>query len=204
MRLQEARRDYYRKLARESGYKSRAAYKLIEAQKKYGLIRSGGVVLDLGAAPGGWLQVAAEVARLVVGIDLATIALPSDPRLVTIRSDVNSPELPGKLEGLLPANGVDAVLSDLSPQVTGAWDLDHYRQIELTLASLGLADRFIRPGGNSMLKVFDGERFGEIRGECTRRFRTVHVMKPQASRRASSELYLVCLGYLRTASRTST
>ena len=208
MRLEEARRDYYRKLAREQGYNSRAAYKLLEAVKKYGLVKPRNVVIDFGAAPGGWLQVASEAVGeggLVVGVDLVKVSLPNE-NVVSIQSDVKSPELVAILERTLPRKA-DVVLSDLSPQVMGTWDLDHYRQVELTFAATGLMDRFIRKRGNAMLKVFDGERFGEIRSELSKRFQVVHVMKPRASRRASSELYLVCLGYSfehpSTASSTS-
>jgi 23S rRNA (uridine2552-2'-O)-methyltransferase len=198
MKLIDARRDQYRKLAREEGYKSRAAYKLLESVRKYQLVKRGDVVLDFGAAPGGWLQVAAEAvgdSGLVVGVDLEPVNLHAE-NVVTIQSDVKSPELSVLLERALPRKA-DVVLSDLSPQVTGTWDLDHYRQIEMTLTAAGLMGGFLRKGGNAMFKVFDGERFGEIRSELTRQFVKVHITKPKASRRESSELYLVCLGFLR-------
>lgn len=204
MKLEEARRDHYRKMAREHGYKSRAAYKLLEEVRKYRLIKPGDVVLDFGAAPGGWLQVAAGEARergVVVGVDLESVNL-REENVVTIQSDIRSPDLPLMIEKALPRKA-DVVLSDLAPAVTGAWDLDHNRQVELTLAAISLADRFLRQGGNAMVKVFDGERFGEVRSELKRRFKTVQVKKPEASRKASSELYLVCLGYSPEASRTA-
>src|ERR1700688_3182974 len=104
MRLEDARRDQYRRLAREHGYKSRAAYKLLENVQKYQLIKPGDVVLDFGAAPGGWLQVASQAAGesgLVVGIDLEPVQL-NEVNVVTIQSDVRSPELSVKLERALP------------------------------------------------------------------------------------------------------
>ena len=198
MKLEDARRDQYRKLAREQGYKSRAAYKLLENVRKYQFIKEGDVVLDFGAAPGGWLQVAAEAvgeSGLVVGVDTEPVHV-GEPNVVTIQSDVNSPDLPVKLEKAMPRKA-DVILSDLSPQVMGTWDLDHYRQIELALTAARLTGGFLRKGGNAMFKVFDGERFGEIRGVLAGQFQRVQVTKPKASRRASSELYLVCFGLLR-------
>jgi 23S rRNA (uridine2552-2'-O)-methyltransferase len=196
MRLDEARKDLYRRLAKEQGYKSRAAYKLLETARKYQLIKRGDVVLDFGAAPGGWLQVAAQAVGntgLVVGVDLEAVSL-DEENVVTIQSNVNSPELFVKLEKALPRKA-DVVLSDLAPQVTGAWDLDHFRQIEITMTAVGLMGAFLRPGGNALVKIFDGERFIETRSELAKRFQKVQVTKPKASRPASSELFLVCLGY---------
>ena len=197
MRLEDARRDQYRRLAREEGYKSRAAYKLLESVRKYQLIKRGDVVLDFGAAPGGWLQVAAEAvgeSGHVVGIDLEPVQLNLD-NVVTIQSDVKSPELAVKLDRALPRKA-DVVLSDLSPQVMGTWDLDHYRQIDITMAAAALMGGFLRKGGNAMFKVFDGERFGEMRALLAGQFQKVHITKPKASRKGSAELYLVCLGFL--------
>ncbi|HUK74899.1 MAG TPA: RlmE family RNA methyltransferase [Nitrososphaerales archaeon] len=197
MRLEDARRDQYRKLAREEGYKSRAAYKLLESVRKYRLIERGDVVLDFGAAPGGWLQVAAEAAGdsgLVVGVDLEPVSLRLD-NVLAIQADVKSPDLAVRLDRALPRKA-DVVLSDLAPQVMGTWDLDHFRQVELTLAAVDLMGRFLRKGGKAMFKVFDGERFGEVRSLLSARFEKVLVTKPKASRRASAELYLVCLGLL--------
>ncbi len=197
MRLEDAKRDQYRRLAREEGYKSRAAYKLLENVRKYRLIKPGDVVLDFGAAPGGWLQVAAEAAGesgLVVGVDLEPVQI-NMKNVVTIQSDVKSPELALKLERALPRKA-DVVLSDLSPQVMGTWDLDHFRQIDITMAAAALMRGFLRKGGNAMFKVFDGERFGEMRAALSKQFEKIQITKPKASRPSSAELYIVCLGFL--------
>jgi len=196
MRLEVAKKDQYRRLARERGYKSRAAFKLLETVRKYRLIKEGDVVLDFGAAPGGWLQVAAEAVGpggLVVGIDLEPIDL-DEVNLVAIQSDIKSPGLSLKLEKAMPRKA-DVLLSDLAPQVIGTWDIDHFRQAELTMVAIDLMGGFLERGGNAMFKVFDGERFGEVRALLSKRFETVHVTKPKASRTQSAELYLVCLGY---------
>jgi 23S rRNA (uridine2552-2'-O)-methyltransferase len=199
LKLEEAKNDYYRRLAREEGYKSRAAYKLLEAVKKYRLLRAGESVLDLGSAPGGWIQVAAEAvgdSGLVIGVDLSALRLPAQDNVKLIRGDINDPAILETVRGLLKPNKtlpLDVLLSDLSPNISGIWDMDHYKQIELTMRSLVIGDSLLKVGGNAMLKVFDGERFAEIRKEADKRFQTVHIMKPKASRSESSEMYLLCL-----------
>jgi 23S rRNA (uridine2552-2'-O)-methyltransferase len=197
MRLEEARNDYYRRKARQEGYKSRAAYKLLEAVKKYKLIKPGDRVLDIGAAPGGWLQVASEAvgeSGRVVGVDLEEIRL-NLPNIKTLMMDVYDKTTLEKVVALFDRQA-DVLLSDLSPKISGAWDLDHYKQVELVIRSLELGDDIVRKGGNAMLKIFDGERFIEARKEAEKRYRTVVTMKPKASRSESSEMYLVCLGRL--------
>lgn len=197
MRLSEARKDFYRRKAREEGYKSRAAYKLLEAVQKYKLIKPGDRVIDLGAAPGGWLQVASQAVGgqgLAVGVDLSPIRLEAD-NMRTLRMDINDPALPETVKGLL-TRPADVLLSDLSPRISGVWDLDQYRQIELTLKSITLGDELLKAGGNAMLKVFQGERFKEAEGEARKRYNFVAIMKPRASRNESSEMYLLCLGRL--------
>lgn len=194
MRLSEARTDYYRRRAREQGYKSRAAYKLLEVVQKYKLIKPGDRVLDIGAAPGGWLQVASQTVGengRIVGVDLSEIRL-NLPNVRTIRMDVYDLAALEKVRALLGSDA-DVLLSDLSPKISGAWDLDHYRQIDLVLRSLSLGDEILRKGGNAMLKLFDGERFAEVKKEAEKRYLRVVVVKPKASRSESSEMYLVCL-----------
>ena len=203
MKLEEAKNDYYRRLARAEGYKSRAAYKLLEAVGKYKLIRPGQSVIDLGSAPGGWFQVASETvgdSGTVVGVDLAPMRLMAAGNDRLIQADVNDPALPERVRGAIKAREpfpFDVLLSDLSPNISGVWELDHYKQVELVLRSLVIADALLRVGGNAMLKVFEGERFAETKKEAEKRFRTVHIMKPKASRPESSEMYLICLSKLR-------
>lgn len=193
MRLQEARRDLYRRLAKEQGYKSRAAFKLIEANEKYRFIREGDRVVDFGAAPGGWLQVCSKIVGprgLAVGIDLHEVHL-KDKNVKTVVMDVNDA---GVVEKILGSTGgrVDVVLSDLSPSVSGVWELDQIRQVDLTFRALELCDSILKRDGRAFLKIFEGERSQEARDELRKRFRTVRTVKPQASRSASSELYYYC------------
>jgi 23S rRNA (uridine2552-2'-O)-methyltransferase len=194
MRLSEARKDYYRRRAKEEGYKSRAAYKLLEAIKRYNLIRPGDRVLDLGAAPGGWLQVASAAAGprgLVVGIDISPIEVEAE-NVRTLRMDVADARVVGAVTEML-GRRADVMLSDISPRISGVWELDQYKQIDLTLRSISLGDELLRPGGNAMFKVFQGERFSEAEREARARYEFVSIMKPAASRSASSEMYLLCL-----------
>ena len=195
MRLSEARKDYYRKRAKEEGYKSRAAFKLLEAIKKYKLIKPGDRVVDMGAAPGGWLQVASQAVGttgIVVGVDLSPIDVEMD-NTHTLKMDINDPKLSETVKELLQ-RPADVLLSDLSPKISGVWDLDQYRQIDLTIKSLTVGDELLRPGGNAMFKVFEGERFTEAEQEARKRYKFVAIMKPAASRNESSEMYLLCLG----------
>jgi 23S rRNA (uridine2552-2'-O)-methyltransferase len=200
MKLEEARKEYYRRRAREEGYKSRAAYKLLEAIQKYRLIREGDIVIDLGCAPGGWVQAAAETvgeAGVVIGVDLTKVALAPAPNVHLIQADINEPAIVEKIRGFAAAPRklpVDVLLSDLSPNVSGVWELDHYRQTELTLRSLAIGESLLKVGGKAMLKVFEGERFTEVERTAKGMFQVVHIMKPRASRRESSEMYLICLG----------
>jgi 23S rRNA (uridine2552-2'-O)-methyltransferase len=196
MRLQEARKDLYRRLARERGYKSRAAFKLIEAQERYKLIRTGDKVIDFGAAPGGWVQVSSEIvgdSGLVVGVDRDTISLRKG-NIHTLRVDVFEESLAENLAAIVGGKA-DVVLSDLAPSVSGAWDLDQYKQAELTLRVLQLSVLLLRRGGNGFIKLFEGERTKEVRMEFSRRFDVVRAIKPRASRSQASELFYACLGW---------
>jgi 23S rRNA (uridine2552-2'-O)-methyltransferase len=197
MRLEDAKNDYYRRLAKQQGYKSRAAFKLLETSQRYRLIRRGDVVIDFGAAPGGWVQVASEIVGpegLVVALDILPLKI-SEPNLKMVVGNVFDAVPIVQVRSLLPRKA-DVLLSDLSPNITGAWDLDHYRQVELVLRALALTGELLKKSGNVMLKVFDGDRFLEARRALDARFRVTSIVKPKASRRQSSELYLVGLGFL--------
>ena len=195
MRLHEARRDLYRRLAREQGYKSRAAFKLLEANERYGFLKEGGRVLDFGSSPGGWLQVASELVGpegRVVGVDTSPVRV-KGKNMVALKMDINDPSFPPRaLEAL--GRRADVFLSDLAPSVTGVWELDQGRQVDLTMRVLELAPALLREDGSLFCKLFEGEGSQGVRTELRDRFRTVRVIKPAASRNASSELYYFCEG----------
>jgi 23S rRNA (uridine2552-2'-O)-methyltransferase len=197
MKLQEARRDLYRRLAKEQGFKSRAAFKLIEANERYHFLNEGGRVVDFGSAPGGWLQVASELvgpSGLVVGVDLVKVRVRAK-NIVALQMDVNDSTLSSKV---LEAMGgrADVVLSDLSPTVSGVWELDQIRQVDMTLHVLEISSSLLKPAGSVFCKLFEGQGAQDVRNDFRRRFRTVRVVKPAASRSASSELYYYCEGLL--------
>ncbi|QQG48981.1 MAG: RlmE family RNA methyltransferase [archaeon] len=196
MRLHEARRDLYRRLAKEQGYKSRAAFKLIEADEKYQIIREGDRVVDFGSAPGGWLQVASRLVGpkgKVVGVDLNDVRLREERNVQSLVIDIKDPAVLQRVRALL-GGPADVVLSDLSPEVSGVWELDQTKQTDLTLRSIELSRDLLPPDGRAFFKLFEGERSGEVRVSLRATFKSVRVLKPAASRNASSELYYYCEG----------
>lgn len=195
MRLQEARRDYYRRTARKAGFRSRAAYKLLEIKNSYHILRSGMYVADLGCAPGSWLQVASKIVGpkgMVLGVDPRPIE--PLPHVKFIQGDVNDDLL---WDRMLAAVGrhVDVLLSDMAPNASGIWRLDHARQISLTQKAVSIAENILARNGSVVLKAFEGEMLHELHEELKRKFRVVRLYKPRSSRKESSEMYLVCLGY---------
>jgi 23S rRNA (uridine2552-2'-O)-methyltransferase len=196
MRLDEARRDLYRRLAKEQGYRSRAAFKLIQATEKHHFIRPGDKVVDFGAAPGGWMQVASQLVGddgIVVGVDLHEVRV-KGKNLKVIEMDVHDPGVEQKVLDALGGTA-DVTLSDLAPTVSGVWELDQSRQVDLTLRVLELSESVLKTDGSGFFKLFEGERSQEVRDEFRRRFRVVRTVKPAASRNVSSELYYYCEGW---------
>ncbi|MGI0020551.1 MAG: RlmE family RNA methyltransferase [Nitrososphaera sp.] len=195
MRLADARRDHYRKLAKDQGYRSRAAYKLKQLDDSYHLLKRNYRVVDIGCAPGGWVQVAAKqvgAAGRVVGIDLKAVEPVAGATI--LEGSIDDPAAIAKIVEEL-GERADVVLSDLAPNVSGMWEVDHARQIDLTRSALALARQVLRGGGSAVFKVFEGEFMKELKGEMAASFGKVLVSKPTASRQESSELYLVCLNF---------
>jgi 23S rRNA (uridine2552-2'-O)-methyltransferase len=195
MRLADAKRDHYRKLARDQGYRSRAAYKLKQINDSYRILRKGQKVADIGCAPGGWLQVAVGAVGStgrVAGIDLKAVEPVEGATILQ-----GSIDDPAAVSSLIEALGgrADVVLSDLAPNVSGMWEVDHARQIDRTRNALGLAKQVLGANGSAVFKVFEGEFLAELKEELKKSFAKVLVSKPQASRQESSELYLVCLNF---------
>ena len=196
--VQSRRRDQYYKLAKEKGYRSRAAFKLAQIIKSYGFIRKGDWVIELGAAPGGWTQVVAETIGCegyVLGVDIQAIDPLEQPQAEFMKLDITSDFTVKLLAERFPEK-VDAVISDVSPNVSGAWDLDHSRQMHLARRSFEIAQSTLRSGGNFLVKVFQGGELETFLSEVKKRFRKIRVIRPRATRKSSSEIYILGLGFL--------
>ena len=186
-------RDRFYKKAKDQGLRARSAFKLDEIQRRFHVLRPGGRALDLGAAPGGWCQIAArEVGAkgFVLGVDLEPI--PSLPGVQTWVADAFAPELLERLraEGRAP---YDAVLSDLAPKTSGIHGVDEARSLELAGRALALSLQVLKPSGFFVVKVFMGGDFEGFLRTCKQAFREVRVVRPEASvARGSKEVYLVC------------
>ncbi len=192
MKLSDARKDRYRKLAKENQYRSRAVYKLSQLNKSYHFLKKGMKVVDIGSAPGGWLQIASKIIGpngLIVGIDIKEIE--SIPNVITITGDIEDENTVNKLMDIL--NGkADVVLSDLAPNVSGLWEMDHLKQIDLTKKAVDITKIVLKEDGNALYKLFQGESTSEFINYMKQLFSTVVIAKPDASRKQSSEIYLVC------------
>jgi 23S rRNA (uridine2552-2'-O)-methyltransferase len=196
MRLRDAKRDLYRRMAKHEGYRSRSAYKLIQLDNKYHLLKAGFVVIDFGAAPGGWMQVSTKKVGergLVIAVDLTPVK-PIDENTVILTADVLAPETRDRLLEILPREA-DLILSDLAPSVTGIWQMDHLRQIDLSSRVVDLMPSLLRRGGSAILKVFEGEETNQLTRKVKGSFNKVSIAKPPASRGQSSEIYLVALDF---------
>ena len=185
--------DPYVTAARAQGFRSRAAFKLIELDDRYKLLRRGMRVLDLGAAPGGWSQVAIQRgAARVVGLDL----LPIDPvsGATFVQGDFHDPAMPEQLAELLGGKP-DLVLSDIAPNTTGHASTDNARIVALAELALDLAATTLAPGGGFVAKLFQGGAEREMLARMKQRFASVKHAKPPASRKDSRELYVVATGF---------
>jgi 23S rRNA (uridine2552-2'-O)-methyltransferase len=191
--IQDRKRDYYYKKAKQEMYRSRAAYKLTEVIKRYHFIEFGDVVLDLGAAPGGWMQSARRAVGnrgFILGVDLKSIEPFPQPYVRTIICDITEPEAVQQILEMLPREA-DAVISDASPNISGIWEVDHARQIDLSQQALEIALQTLKPSGNFFVKVFQGDMLNDFIQKVKQHFETVIVVKPKASRPKSSEIFLL-------------
>jgi 23S rRNA (uridine2552-2'-O)-methyltransferase len=195
MKLSDARKDYYRRLAKDKGYRSRSAYKLEQLNNSYHILRRSDKVIDFGCAPGGWLQIILkEIGPYgkVVGIDIQDIKPISGA--IILRADIEDHTITDSILRMLNSKA-DVALSDLSPNVSGIWDIDHARQISLTRSAFDIVQKVLREDGSAIFKVFDGELLNELKLDLKNKFRKVIVGKPHASRQKSSEFYLICLHF---------
>ncbi|MBC7834955.1 MAG: RlmE family RNA methyltransferase [Phycisphaerales bacterium] len=201
--------DKYFKLAKEEGYLARSAYKLKQIQEKRRIIRAGDRVLDLGCAPGSWLQVASELTGgkeggrgVVLGLDLQEVTERLAPNVRAVQGDAfKTPADELMLLANREADGVprpfDALLSDMAPSTSGGGggSGDHFKSVELCRRVLDLAAALLKPGGNLVMKVFEGESYPDLLRDTSRRFDDTKGYKPDATRGVSKEMYIVAKGF---------
>jgi 23S rRNA (uridine2552-2'-O)-methyltransferase len=195
--VKERKREYYYRKAKQERFRSRAAYKLLQAVEKHRFIKPGYVVVDLGAAPGGWTQASRRIAGnsgFVLGIDLKHIDPIDLLNVHTIIGDITDSQITQNISELLP-HSADVVVSDVSPNISGIWELDHARQIDLARQSLRIANSVLKRGGNFFVKVFQGDMLNDFVEEVKQHFSFVKLIKPKASRAKSSELYVLGMDF---------
>jgi 23S rRNA (uridine2552-2'-O)-methyltransferase len=191
--VQDRKRDYYYKKAKQEKYRSRAAYKLFQTIKKYGFIEYGDVVVDLGAAPGGWIQAARKTVGnkgFVLGIDLKPIEPFTQPYVRTMICDITDEETVTQILEMLPRKA-DAVISDAAPNISGIWEVDHARQMDLAQKALEIAKEALKPSGSFFVKVFQGDMLNDFLQKVKQNFVNVVIVKPEASRSKSAELFIL-------------
>lgn len=190
--LQRQLNDPYVAAAKSKGYRSRAAFKLVELDEKFRFLKKGAAVLDLGAAPGGWSQVAAARGAHVVAADV--LAMEEISGVTFFQADLTDADVPAMLKAAL--NGpADLVLTDMAAPTTGHRATDHIRTIALVEIALDVAEDVLKPGGTFVGKVFQGGSSNELLARLKKHFRDVKHVKPPASRAESVELYVVALGF---------
>jgi 23S rRNA (uridine2552-2'-O)-methyltransferase len=198
LRLDEAKRDQFRRRAKEEGYRSRAAYKLLQINDKYRIIGDGSKVVDIGCAPGGWLQVASDIVGergLVVGIDISPVKTIGRKNIKILQEDITSQDFITKLREAMGKGKADCVLADLSPKLSGIWDMDHFKQVELCQKVVDLLPETLALDGSNVVKAFHGAELDTLIKRLRGSFDRVEISKPEASRNESSEVYLVSMGF---------
>src|SRR6266852_4262547 len=182
--IERRKKDQYYKLAKLKGYRSRAAYKLLQTSRTYKLLLPGQRVVDLGSQPGGWL----------LGIDIKKIEPLPYPNVRLIEADIYSEDLPRRIVSELKGPA-DLVLSDLAPTIIGAWDVDHARQVDLARAALRIVQEVLKQGGNAFIKLFHGPELRKFQDEADEYFEKSRLLKPKASRPEASEVYYLGLNF---------
>ncbi|KAF5434084.1 23S rRNA (uridine2552-2'-O)-methyltransferase [Candidatus Methanophagaceae archaeon] len=196
----ELTRDRFYKRAKEEGYRSRSAYKLMQIEDRFKLINTGDVVIDLGAAPGGWSQVAKTWVGdngVVISVDLQHIE--KIEHVVIIKSDITDAEATIKaIKGTNSLKGrdtVDVVISDVAPNLSGNRDYDQFRSLELSKSALNIAAALLRAEGNFVTKIFQGDYYNQFYKAVKDRFRNTKAYSPGASRKRSAEVYVIGKGF---------
>ena len=195
----ERKNEEYYKKAKQQDYRSRASFKLLQLNRKYKIIKKGDSVVDLGAAPGGWSQVALEATGedgLVVAVDLNRIKSFPEENFWSIKGDFTQEETLEEIKRTLQGKA-QVIISDAAPKLSGIKDLDQIRSIDLARTVLQISDSILKYKGNIIMKVFQGEGYPELLKEVKQNFQTVRTTKPPSSRKKSGEMYVVGRGFRR-------
>jgi len=184
------RRDFFYRKAKDEGYRSRAAFKLKQINEKFKIIKKGDTVVDLGAAPGGWLQVAKELSGgIVVGVDILDIE--EIEGVDVIKGDIRLDKTIEKIKEKIKSDRADVVICDAAPNLSGSWSYDHARSIDLSTSALECARKILKNGGNFAVKVFQGDMFPDFLNKVRGVFGKVQAFSPEASRQQSAEIYII-------------
>ncbi len=187
-------RDKYWKKAKKEGYRARSAYKLKQINNRFNLIKKGDNVLDIGAAPGGWLQVTKEINEgegKIIGVDRQTID--SIEGVNTIKGDITNEKTIKQIESLV--DDIDVVISDVAPDLSGNWSIDHAKSIDLAKKTLKITKDVLSPGGNYLVKVFQGKMYSDFIEKVEQNFKFTKGHRPKASRDQSAEIYVIAKGF---------
>jgi len=191
------RQDYYYRLAKKEHYKSRAAYKLIYIDERFYLFKKGMNVLDLGASPGGWTQVAKErtYGGIIFSLDVKPVHLPG---IIYIKGNIFDDDIVKKIKEKMDESGVksfDVILSDMSPKISGIKEVDHQQSLDLGRRAYEISRQILQEGGSIVIKLFYGQDIFRIKKEIEANFDFCRLYTPPASRKGSREVYLVCKRY---------
>jgi len=195
----ERKNEEYYKKAKKQDYRSRASFKLQQLNRKYKIIKKGDFVVDLGAAPGGWSQVALEAVGedgLVVAVDLNRMKSFPEENFWSIKGDFTHEETLDEIKRTMQGKA-QVIISDAAPKLSGIKDLDQLRSIDLARSVLQISDRILKYKGNIIMKVFQGEGYPQLLAEVKTKFQTVRTTKPPSSRKKSGEMYVVGRGFRR-------
>jgi 23S rRNA (uridine2552-2'-O)-methyltransferase len=195
------RHDAFWRKAKREGFRSRASFKLIELNRKFRLVKRGDRVVDVGCAPGGWMQVLQDLVGnqgTVVGVDLQDISPFDKDNVFFVRGDIRDEETQRKVMDI--TGKAHSVVADISPRITGAWSTDQYNSYLLSRDALLFSEKILEEGGTFLVKIFDSPEARELEREARAVFEHVKVSRPTASRKSSAEIYIVCKGFTSLAS----
>jgi len=188
----EKKKEHFYKQAKRVGYRARSSFKLLQIQKKFNIIKKGDTVVDLGAAPGGWSQVAKEIVGengKVIGVDLMQIRPLFG--VTFLQADMTRESSLCELENVIEGKQADVIISDMSPDISGNYSVDHARSLYLSEQALKTAEILLKLNGNFVCKVFTGEDLDVFVKKINKKFRIVKRHSPPASRKTSSEIYII-------------